>query len=55
MDAGIRHIQLDNEVLPMIDVSNVPELEYQYASIMNALNLDKRLGALERDKQSASA
>jgi len=26
MDAGIRHIQLDNEVLPMIDVSNVPEL-----------------------------
>jgi hypothetical protein len=31
------------------------KMDYQYASIMNALNLDKRLEVLERDKQSASA
>jgi hypothetical protein len=30
-------------------------MDAQYASIMNALDLDKRVGLLERDKQSASA
>jgi hypothetical protein len=29
--------------------------EAQYASIMNALDLGRRLDALERDKQAASA
>ncbi len=31
------------------------KMDAQYASIMNALDLDKRVGLLERDKQSASA
>jgi uncharacterized membrane-anchored protein len=31
------------------------KMDYQYASIMNALNVDRRLEVLERDKQSASA
>lgn len=31
------------------------KMDYQYALIMNALNLDKRVEMLERDKQSASA
>jgi hypothetical protein len=31
------------------------KMDAQYSSIMNALNLDKRVEVLERDKQSASA
>ena len=31
------------------------KMDYQYASIMNALNLDKRIEVLERDRQAASA
>jgi hypothetical protein len=31
------------------------KMDFQYASIMNALALDKRVEMLERDKQSASA
>jgi hypothetical protein len=31
------------------------KMDYQYASIMNALNLDRRLEVLEREKQAASA
>jgi len=31
------------------------KMDAQYASIMNALDLDKRVGLLERNKQSASA
>jgi hypothetical protein len=31
------------------------KMEFQYASIMNALDLNRRVETLERDKQSASA
>jgi hypothetical protein len=31
------------------------KMDFQYASIMNALNLDRRVEVLERDKQAASA